>query len=313
MTLALGLLAAAVLVGALGPSYLRATISPRVHPGVALSCWAVSVLVFVGCAVAAAVLLALPQHAAVDGIIGMTAACVNHGEHVWETVIRLGGIAVVAVGVGRLLYVVFGSQRDGAAQQAEHLSTVRVLAERDAAESSLWWLPAEQPVAYSLGGRHGGIVATTGVAGLANTARAAILAHERAHLRGGHHRLVLLADAVGRALPVVPLFRAAPPAVRVLVELAADATAARQCGRASVRAALRSAGSGLAPAESLAMSRDAVEVRLRWLPAMRGEARGGVRHRAQYAAAVVFAVAPAAATLAGIAGLIALLCLTVGA
>src|SRR5699024_803797 len=143
-------------------------------------------------------------------------------------------------------------------------------------------------------------------------ARAAMLAHKRAHLRGGHHRLVLLADAVARALPSVPLFRSAPPAVRVLVELAADATAVRQCGRAGVRAALRSAGSGLAPAESLAMSRDAVALRLRWLPTARGEASGVLRHRARCGAAVVLAVSPVAVTLAGIAGLVTLLCLTVG-
>jgi len=312
MTLALGLLAAAALIGILGPVYLRATISPRVHPGVALSCWAVSVLLVVGCAVTGAALLALPENAAVDGLIGMTAACVNSGEHVWETMVRLGGIVVVTVGVVRLLYVVSGRHREGAAQQAEHLWTVRMLAEPDPGESSLWWLPAARPVAYSLGGRRGGIVATTGVAGLESTARAAMLAHERAHLRGGHHRLVLLADAVARALPIVPLFRSAPPAIRVLVELAADATAVRQCGRASVRAALRSAGSGLAPAESLAMSRDAVELRLRWLPTARGEASGVLRHRARCGAAVVLAVSPVAVTLAGIAGLVTLLCLTVG-
>src|SRR5699024_1166370 len=82
MTLALGLLAAAALIGGIGPVYLRSTISPRVHPGVALSCWAVSVLLAIGCAVTGAVLLALPQHAAVDGLIGMTAACVNSGEQI---------------------------------------------------------------------------------------------------------------------------------------------------------------------------------------------------------------------------------------
>jgi len=313
MTLALGLLAAAALIGGIGPVYLRSTISPRVHPGVALSCWAVSVLLAVGCAVTGAVLLALPQHAAVDGLIGMTAACVNSGEHVWETIVRLGGIAMVVVGVSRLLYVVSGSHRKGAAQQAAHLSSVRVLAEPDPGERSLWWLPAARPVAYSLGGRDGGIVATTGVAGLESAARQAMLAHERAHLRGGHHRLVLLADAVARALPFVPLFRAAPPAVRVLVELAADATAARQHGRASVHAALRSAGSELVPAESLAMSRDAVELRLRWLPSTCADASGVLRRRARYGVAAAVAVLPVAVTLAGIAGLVTALCVTVGA
>src|SRR5699024_2654901 len=142
MTLALGLLAAAALIGILGPVYLRATISPRVHPGVALSCWAVSVVLVIGCAVTGAVLLALPENAAVDGLIGMTAACVNSGEHVWETMVRLGGIAVVTVGMVRLLYVVFGRHREGAAQQAEHLSSVRMLAESEPAERSLWWVPA---------------------------------------------------------------------------------------------------------------------------------------------------------------------------
>ncbi|QUG99959.1 M56 family metallopeptidase [Saccharopolyspora erythraea] len=311
MTLAIGLLAGAVFIALSGPLYLRAVVSPRVRPGVALTVWVASAAVVVAGAVAGAVLLVLPHRGAADHLIGMAWSCANAvhagGEPVWEHVLRLGAALPVFAAAVRTLFVAYRLTRREAGRRRRHLRLLRVLSTTEP-DSAVMWLEQAAPVAYSLGGRRGAIVATTGVSRLGAAERDAILAHERAHLSGNHHRLVLMADVLARALPFVPLFRAAPPVVRVLVELAADAAAATRCGPGPVRAALRAVSGTGVPAGSLAMSREAVELRLRWLGAERGSLRG----RTGYLAAVFAAAAPAMAAVGVVAGLVLLYCLSDG-
>lgn len=311
MTVALGLLAGAVLVSVLGPLYLRGTVSPRVRPGAALTGWVVSLLVVLGAAAGGAVVLVLPHNESADGLIGMAAACVNNGQPVWEHILRLAGAGLVVVALLRVLFVALRALRHESSRRRSHLSMLRLVARAEPDDSSLLWLEQATPVAYSLGGRHGAIVATTGVSELSPSAHRAILAHERAHLRGRHHVLVLFVSVLARALPFVPLFRAAPATVRVLVELAADATAARHCGPGPVRAALRAVTGDAVPAGSLAMSREAVELRMHWL-APAHTSRGGVRHRVGYAAAAFASVSPAILGVGLVAGLVLLYCLGAG-
>ncbi|GAB2737700.1 M56 family metallopeptidase [Salinifilum aidingensis] len=313
MTLALGMLATAVLVGALGPVYLRGTVSPRIRPGLALTGWIASVLAVAASAAAGAALLAVPHSSTADGLIGMATACVNTGQYLGETILRFTGIAVVLAAVLRTAFVAVRAGRRNSEHQHRHLTALRLLGKTDPDEHDpLFWLREDTPAAYSIGGRAGAIVATTGVARLAPGTRRAILAHERAHLRGRHHGLVLLVEVLARSLPFVPLFRAAPPAVRVLVELSADAAAARACGRDGVRAALRAVSADLVPAGSLAMSREAVALRLHWLDPQRRQDRGGVRHRAGYAVAVLASLSPTVLGVGAIAGLVLVLCLGLG-
>ena len=306
MTIAIGLLAGAVVIAAFGQAYLRGLLNPRVRPGIALAGWIASPLVAIGAAITGAVLLLIPNNGSVDGLLGMARSCVNvvHGHTAaWEYVARLGGAALVAVAVLRLLVVAAGLVRKEAALRRRHLTAVRLLSRRDP-DSAVLWLDQAMPVAYSLGGRRGAIVATSGVQHLDAEARDAVLAHERAHLAGRHHALVLLATALAKGLPFVPLFRAAPPAVRVLVELAADAAAARRCGAGSIRAALRTVTGDVAPETSLAMSRDSVQLRLHWLQA----ARPGSRHRASCVAAVFASASPAVVAVGAVACLVLLYC-----
>jgi Zn-dependent protease with chaperone function len=132
-----------------------------------------------------------------------------------------------------------------------------------AGPSDVLWLAHERPLAFSMAGRPGVVVATEGLTRhLGDQAVAAVLAHERAHLAGRHHVLVAVADAVRAALPFVPLFKRAPQAIRELVELAADVAAVRTCGPAAVRTALLAVARHGAPSTSLAMAQDAVDLRL---------------------------------------------------
>lgn len=97
----------------------------------------------------------------------------------------------------------------------------------------------DKPMAVAISGRPTVILISDTLHQRLSAAQlAATLAHERAHLRGRHHLLIAIADTLAQALPWVPLLRAAPDAVRDLVELAADRAAARRYGSAAVHDAL---------------------------------------------------------------------------
>ncbi len=82
--------------------------------------------------------------------------------------------------------------------------------------------------AYALPGRPGRIVVTAGMLeALDDTGRAALLAHERAHLAGFHH---LFTSAARLAAAVNPLLRPAARAVEYTVERWADEEAAEVVG-----------------------------------------------------------------------------------
>ncbi|MEU4422458.1 M56 family metallopeptidase [Actinoplanes sp. NPDC024001] len=114
------------------------------------------------------------------------------------------------------------------------------------ATDGLVLLDDDRPEAFAVPGDGGRIVVTTGMrAALDDTQYAALLAHERAHLAGRHHRLVLIARL---AAAVHPAFRWLTRRIDYLVERAADERAAaeldnrRAVARAIGTAALVSVG-----------------------------------------------------------------------
>jgi hypothetical protein len=66
----------------------------------------------------------------------------------------------------------------------------------------------------------------------------AVLAHERAHLRGHHHLMLATAAALARAFPAIPLLARAAAELAVLAEMTADDDAARRHDPADLAAAL---------------------------------------------------------------------------
>jgi len=66
----------------------------------------------------------------------------------------------------------------------------------------------------------------------------AVLAHERAHLRGHHQLALTAARALARAFPAVPLLARVAGEAAVLAEMAADDAAARGHDREDLAAAL---------------------------------------------------------------------------
>ncbi|WP_277670629.1 M56 family metallopeptidase [Saccharomonospora viridis] len=309
MTLALGLLVAAVVLGVGAPAVLCAVLT-RVRPGLLLAGWVSSVVLMLATGFASALLFALPRGAGLDGFIGMADSCLNvvrGGEVVGEHLVRVGVAAVLFGLLGWTLLVAMSMLVRYRRWRREHLRLLRVVCR---CEGSVLWIEGPDPVAYSVGGRGGAVVATSGVRRLSDRERSAVLAHEHAHLRGRHHALVLVADMVAKALPFVPLCRRAPGHLRVLVELAADAAAARRHGPDSVRAALLSVTSAGTPSAALAMSRDAVELRLAWLSDGRLGARG-LPGRMGHVLATALALVATVMTIAAVVAVVAIYCVAV--
>lgn len=127
------------------------------------------------------------------------------------------------------------------------------LVSRDDAALGATLVDADVAAAYCLPGRHGRIVLTTAaVQALDDDELAAVIAHERAHLRERHHLVVGAATGLARAFPYVPLFAAAAAEVARLVELRADDVAARETDQISVAAALVTLAGMPAPRAALA-------------------------------------------------------------
>jgi Zn-dependent protease with chaperone function len=266
MTVAIALLASAAIAGWLVPQRLGQADLRHRDPLVLIVAWLLSMAGVIFTAVAGVVLLLIPSHGNVGTLVANLHHCwdaVQHGSP--PEVEALGGVLAAALVIAvtiRLAVIAVRGCRSRARRRSEHLSVLRLASRSDNGSPATLWLAHDQPLAFSLAGRPGVVVATDGLTRhLPAKGVAAVLAHEQAHLRGRHHLLVATTDALSAALPFVPLFRLAPVAMRELVELAADVVAMRAHGAAAVESALTCV-SGQAPGAALAMARDAIDVRL---------------------------------------------------
>lgn len=122
----------------------------------------------------------------------------------------------------------------------------------------------DEPMAYCMPGRGGQTVITTGaLRALSPEQVAAVLAHERAHLKGRHHLVLAGAEALARAFPGVPLFAQARAEIAPLVELLADDVAARRHSRFLVASALVGLATARVPGFALGAGGETALTRLR--------------------------------------------------
>jgi hypothetical protein len=260
------LLVGSAVVGCQGHRPLLWLADRRIDPTVLLTGWMLSTLGLVASMVATISLLALPadEHPS-SGIFRLAGGClaaISAGSAPgWREALAAIGVAGTAVVVLRLTWAIRLHLRVRR-KQARHLAQLRLLAAQSGAGEPLW-VRDDRPLAMSIGGRPGLIIMSDTLhRHLTPAAVTATLEHERAHLRGHHHGLIALADILARALPVIPLLRTAPAAIKDLVELAADARAARRCGPAAVREALCELTGHPAPTLGLAMANRLTETRL---------------------------------------------------
>jgi Zn-dependent protease with chaperone function len=267
MIAALALLLGAGAAGWLIPRRLRRVDLRRRDPLLLIVSWLLSMAGVVLAAATGVLLLLLPGHGGVGSLVAVVHHCWSAARHGSPPEVEaLGGLVGVLVLLAvaiRLTVVGIGIRRRRAQATREHLALLRVAARVDGGSPVTLWLPHDSPMAFSLAGRPGVVVATDGLTRrLAPDGVAAVIAHERAHLRGRHHLLVALVDALSAVLPFMPLFRQAPAAIRELTELAADVTAVRTCGAAAVCAALQNVARHSAPGAALAMAASAIDIRL---------------------------------------------------
>lgn len=114
---------------------------------------------------------------------------------------------------------------------------------------------SDDPIAYALPGHPGQIVVSTGMLrSLDPQQRRVLIAHERAHLRRGHHRYVRITEV---AVAAIPLLSPLTGRVRFALERWADEDAALEIGdRATVASAIARAALSLSstPAPGLAIA-----------------------------------------------------------
>jgi Zn-dependent protease with chaperone function len=283
MTGALALLMGAVLVCVQGPRVLLPmTRHASIDPHVTMVAWLASVLSVVITAVAGIIFLGLPGHGDLGQLLGRLNSCwsaLSHGAlPSWEQFFALMGVLALAAIAARLAVVAAAQTRIRKTRREKYRFLLALVATTSRESPQIVWLDSAKLLAFSLSGRPGIIVATQGLREqLTPGAVTATLEHERAHLRGRHQLILDVVDALAAALPIAPLFRAAPIALRELIELAADNAAVRRCGSAAVGDALRAVTAGPEPGTGLAMAGTATARRLQRLDSGRGVSTGPVR------------------------------------
>ena len=132
--------------------------------------------------------------------------------------------------------------------------------------SHLRILDVEQPLAYCLPGVRSRVVVSEGtLTTLSDNEIAAILTHERAHLRARHDLVLEMFTAVHAAFPRFVRSASALDAVRLLIELLADDAAVRAAGPTPLARALVACASGRTPSGALAAGGPTTVLRVRRL------------------------------------------------
>jgi Zn-dependent protease with chaperone function len=256
VTVAAVLLAYAAGVGTLGARMLgRARWTGRA-PLLAIVTYLAAAWSVVAALGLAGLVLAVHATALGGGLSHLIGACVLRLRAEYAT---RGGAAVAGLG----LILAGAVTARTAVTAATHLRAVGRQALRHAQTARLVGVPApalgavlvedSRPAAYCVAGRHPTVVLTTGaVAALDPSQLDAVLAHERAHLAGHHHRLLAMARIGRQVLPFLPLMRDADAQVARLVELHADDAAKGVRGPGPLATALVALATSGGPAPALA-------------------------------------------------------------
>ncbi|MBM4569039.1 M48 family metalloprotease [Rhodococcus hoagii] len=268
MTLASILMVSAVLVALLAPLVLERMTLYGARPAVALASWLAALAGTLFFAISAVAILIWPEHAPAEGFADALMRClaaVQHSAQPWigEALALVAGASAAAFAVRAVLCA---RHRSAARSRVHdlHRDVVSIVARHDRSRADVMWLDHPLPMAYSVSGKPGFVVATEGLSSsLSATEREAVLAHERAHLHGHHHRIVNVVEVLADVFPFVPLFARAPKAVRTIIEIAADHHAARATSAAAVGSALTTVTDAALPrtAGTLGLGDD-IELRL---------------------------------------------------
>ena len=169
--------------------------------------------------------------------------------------------AVVLAGLGAVVLRLGRGLKRMLDRADDHASGVRLVGRR--MDGDIVVVDAVEPAAYCVAGRAPTIVVTSAaIAALDGDELAAVLSHERAHLRGRHALVIAVIRGLAAVLPMVALLRAAAARVPTLLEMCADDVAVRVHGRGALLSGLLAIsqaserrGVGLAAAEVSVLAR----------------------------------------------------------
>ncbi|PNL16950.1 M56 family metallopeptidase [Micrococcus sp. FDAARGOS_333] len=255
LLLVFGCAGGAVLTAFLAPLVLTVGRWQMLHPRLALTAWLASF--FLG------ILLVLT--ALLVSIVGaVTASSVHpHTEAVLLTAaawLGLGGFGAAIAFITASASTVVA--HDGVTERA---FTALACSREERSHFTLVRFESDQHVACAVPGRHPEILVSTAMeAALSLPQLHAVLAHEYAHLRGRHGWAIRIARVNAACLPNTRPGQAFQQAMRLLIELAADDTAARQAGPANLANALSTLAE-ITDAEGMRLRAERLAAR-RWPP-----------------------------------------------
>jgi Zn-dependent protease with chaperone function len=202
--------------------------------------------------------LTLAVHATAlgGGLSYLIGACVHRLRATYGTP---GGATVAGLGLtlagavaARTAFTAVTYLRAAGRQALQHAETARLVGRPEPALGAVL-VDHAQPAAYCVAGRQPTVILTTGAVQALDPGQLdAVLAHERAHLTGRHHRLLAMARIGRQVLPFLPLMRDAEQQVARLVELHADDAAARVRDPRLLATALVVLATAAGPAPALA-------------------------------------------------------------
>ncbi len=271
MTAPLILLGYALLLGTLGARGLQRANWPDRAPGLGILAWQALTSSVVLSAMLAGTALALPTLPVTADLADLLRACAlalkAHYSTPGGAALAVAGVALatgVAARIGYCLAAGWAMTRRHRIQQRQVLELLGLRHSRSDA------VVVQHPTAaaYCVPGRRGQVVLTTAALNsLGDAELSAVLAHERAHLRGRHDLVLAGGAALMAAFPFITLFRTAHAQLARLVEMHADDHALDHSDRWVLATALVALAGAVHPAGALGAGGESALARVQRLAA----------------------------------------------
>jgi Zn-dependent protease with chaperone function len=184
-----------------------------------------------------------------------------------ELIIAAAGLGLAAAIVARASYVIARELAWVRRQQRSHMFALE-LAGQPADGPDVTVIDNDIPAVYSVPAPNAPktiIVSTSALHILSSDELAAVVAHERGHLRHHDHFVTAIAGALHLAFPRVPLLRDARHEIEILAEMAADDHARRDHSTDALASALLALATARTPQHALGAADHSVADRLRRL------------------------------------------------
>ena len=188
----------------------------------------------------------------------------------WRIAAHFLVLALTTFVVVRLCWTAWTVARDTRERRRRHRELVDVLAAPDQTAPEMRILVEKRPIAYCVPAlRNSRVVVSSGTLDqLDDEEFAAVIAHERAHVRYRHDLVLEAFTALRQAFPMVPRGDAPLRQSQVMIEMLADDRARRECGTLPLARALVKLADQRTPAGALGAG-SAAAMRLERLTAER--------------------------------------------